>query len=664
MTSVRTTCRICESRCGVLVETDGDRVLGIKADGEHPISRGHACGKGLHFGAVHHSEDRLRSPRLNGADCSWEEALTAVGGQLRELISQEGPGSIAIYSGNAAGHSLGTVLGVSGLKDALGGCRYYTALTLDNAEQFVVLDAVLGTPLHAFAADFAGCDLALLIGTDMLASQPAQNQSNPRGIGHLRDLASRGHLWVLDPRPSRTATAGRHLACRPGGDVAVLGWLLREALSRGVSDDRVRDGDFDQLALAVQGFDLQGATSATGLAGAELEALREALFAAERPIVWSGLGVLLGRDGTLGYWLTLALQLALGGLDRPGGWCTPPGADLGGLATRIGLRGSHETLRGRHGHPATLDTLPAADLAEDIAAGQVKALIVVGGNPALSLPNHEAAVEALRSLDLLVAIDLFNSDTATLAHVALPACSWLAREDLPAQLDSLRWADGELPPLAIEPAAVSPVGDARPDAEILLDLGRAAGGHAFGSRLADQALRRIGATRLGLWASKFLGRSRPLGPTRHADGRIHLAVPKFVEALAEWSPPRPGLALVTSVRPVETMNHWLHHTKASQRRRPVARIHPETALIHGVKAGSVTLVGAERIHCTLEFDAGLARDTVVLPYGWGHLPGAAYSGGINANALIDGIEREPFTGQPVSNGQLVQIESASHTESA
>lgn len=662
MTRVRTTCRICESRCGVLVDVDGARVVRILPDPEHPVSRGHACAKGLGFAAVHHGPHRVRQPRLDGERASWEEVLSRVGERLRAIRHAHGPDAVALFSGNAAGHSLGTVLGVSGLQRGLGTTRHYSALTLDNAEQFVVLEAVTGSPLHSFAADFARCDLAVLFGTDMLVSQPAQSQSNPRGIGHLKQLAARGGLWVLDPRPSRTAKAGHHLALRPSSDVAVLAWLLREALGRGVRDDRVRAGDLDALASAVHGFDLAGASTCSGLAQPQLLALRDALFAAERPLVWSGLGLLLGPDGTLGYWLTLALQLALGGLEAPGGWRTPPSpVDMGALARRLGLHAAHPTLRGRAGHPATLDTLPSADLAADIESGDVRALIVVGGNPALSLPEHERALAALRSLDLLVSIDLIVNDTATLADAVLPARSWLARDDVPLHLVGQRWADDDDVHLSLEPAAVPPEGEAREDLHILLDLADAAGVRAFDSRLAHAALRRLGGATLGRWAARALGplgKARPLGPSHHADGTLHLAVPSFLDALAGWRPPSPGLRLVTSSRSIETMNHWLHDSRAAQRRVPVARMHPETALAHGVDAGEVWLDGAGSVRVQLVLDEGLARDTVVLPYGWGHLEGAGDQGGVNANTLVGSEAREPFTGQPISNGQPVRVRRA------
>ena len=60
----------------------------------------------------------------------------------------------------------------------------------------------------------------------------------------------------------------------------------------------------------------------------------------------------------------------------------------------------------------------------------IKALIVTGGNPVVSLPDSNAFREALKKLDLLVVHDLFMTETAELAHYVLPACTHLEKNGL------------------------------------------------------------------------------------------------------------------------------------------------------------------------------------------------------------------------------------------
>lgn len=640
--------------------------------------------------------------RRNGtlADTSWDEALEHIGGRLASIRREHGPESVGLYLGNASAHSLGAVLGGAALQEAMGTTKAYSALTLDNSEMFVVLEQVMGNPMRTFLADYAGSDLVVLIGTDPVASQPSQAQSQPGAISDLLERAKADQLVVVDPRRSETAKrASTHLRCKPGGDVALLAWLLRSVLgsseqrARAESDALLTPDDLRSLAEAVVPFDRACAESATGLTGEELDGLITRLLAAERPLVWSGLGVLLGPDGTVGYWLTVALQAALGGIDVPGGYLQQTGAvDLAKLTAQLGIKGSDPTTRSRIGDfPAVLGTVAAATMAEDILTpgdGALRALVVLGGNPAVSLPDTPRAQAALASLDLLVCVDLFVNDTGALADAVLPAATWLERDEVDLHTGPQRLAAH----MALDRAVVPPRGEARTDWEIMLSIARAAGWRPLGSAAADIGLRLtgigpLGIARIGTWLSPLswrrmarsargidiglpaLGSLRSRGTDRK-DGRMLLAVPDFVAALNQHigfedpSPVREGglaLQLVTSVRPVETMNSWMHQTPGADRRVPRARLHPDDLLLLG-SPSHLRLERAEdsniAVRVPVVSDRGVRPGVVVLPFGWGHHDAAVGAGpdgprGVNANVLVATHRLEPFTGQPLSNGQWV-----------
>jgi anaerobic selenocysteine-containing dehydrogenase len=145
---------------------------------------------------------------------------------------------------------------------------------------------------------------------------------------------------------------------------------------------------------------------------------------------------------------------------------------------------------------------------------------------------------------------------------------------------------------------------------------------------------------------------------------VRLADPELVAALARVASPTEGLRLVTSARPVETMNSWMHDLEGSTKRVPVASLHPDELAARGLAdGGTIRLTRPGRPDVVVEVaakaDPGVARGVVVLPYGWGHLPGAVGGGeggpGVNANALVGTDVLEPFSGQPVSNGQRVDV---------
>jgi formate dehydrogenase alpha subunit len=94
-------------------------------------------------------------------------------------------------------------------------------------------------------------------------------------------------------------------------------------------------------------------------------------------------------------------------------------------------------------------------------AGIIKGLFVIGENPVGSLPPQTRVKEALGKLDLLVCQELFLTETAALAHVVLPAASAMEKAG------TFTNTEGHVQ--AVRPA-IDPVGDSRPDWEILSAL--------------------------------------------------------------------------------------------------------------------------------------------------------------------------------------------------
>ena len=692
-----TFCRICESACGLIATVEGGRVERLRPDPEHPRSEGYACVKGTRFAAVQHHPERLLRPRLRrtrGApleEVSWDEALAFVGQRIAALRGEHGPQSVGLFLGNSTAHSLGAILGATALQQGLRTTKAYSVLTLDNAPMFVVTEQCLGHPLRTLVADYGGSDCVVLVGTDPLSSQPSQAQSHPRGVPELAARARAGQLWVVDPRASLTAGAAtHHLRPRPGSDAALLACLVRGAAAAWRDDGEeplLEASDVAALADAVAAWTPTAAAAATGLEEAEILALGEALATAHRPLVWSGLGVLLGPEGTVGYWLTLALQALLGGLDRPGGWLFHGGAvDLAPLLTKLGIRGRDEAIRSRvRGLPAILGTLASADLASDVlepGPDRLRGLIVVGGSPRISLPDSPRAAAALDALELLVSIDLFVNDTGAGADVVLPAATWLERDDVGLHMAAQR----RIPHLQHARAVVPAPGEAREDWQVLCDLAAAAGVPLFGSVAADKAVRWLGLTptKLAAWVIRFRApftwkrlTSAPRGvvafgglPGRLAEALggtpIRLAVPEFVAALATGVGVPPGpfaggaghpLQLITSVRPLRSMNTWIQPGGA-----PTATLHPADLEALGLGSGArLALRRPDGPGIELEVAAEPRQrpGTVVVPYGWGHREGSVHGArGVNANVLVGTDRLEAFTGQPMSNGGWVLASAA------
>jgi anaerobic selenocysteine-containing dehydrogenase len=107
MPTVRSFCRVCTSVCGILVDIDGDRVVTVHGDGEHPFSHGYTCPKGRALPQIHHHPHRLEHPqmRVDGTlqDTTWDECLEDLGTKLRDTIDKDGPESVGINFGTGVG---------------------------------------------------------------------------------------------------------------------------------------------------------------------------------------------------------------------------------------------------------------------------------------------------------------------------------------------------------------------------------------------------------------------------------------------------------------------------------------------------------------------------------------------------------------------------------
>ncbi len=649
-TPLRCLCRMCEAHCGLLADgppvwpAAPDAPIQLRPDPDHPLSRGYACKKGLDFPQRALGPRRVTSARIRSGETLVPAAvgptLSAAGARIAELRRRHGPESIALFVGNATAYSGGATLGADLFRRALGTRRVYSSLTLDNAPQLLVHDLCLGSPLRTFVADYSGADCILLVGTDPLASQASQSQSHPHAVRDL--LRKREALIVVDPRRSTTAAhAGLHMAARAGSDVALLAGLVR-----GVLDAPPRPGPValppqqrQRLAELCAGYTPERVSAETGLDLPSLDLLLRRLLAARRPLVWSGLGVLLGPEGSVGWWLTLALQTALGGLGDT--WRYQPGpVGMADLTSWLGLRHDPQNRSRIGGYAAVLGHHAAATLAEDVLSedpDRTRALVVIGGNPAVSLPGSDSAIRALQRLELLVVIDPFESRTTDLAHYTFPATTWLERPDLCLAAAELRSG----PETLEQPQLRCAPGESRDDWDWLRALAAAAGRPFGGSALASWW---IGDQRPEALSRRLLSLRRlwPVKPALTLPA-LDLCPESLIAAFQARVPQEPGWRLVSSARQIGAMNTWIRPKVVR-----TGRVHPD----HVPPSGLLRVRGREgTVELRVEPDAALPHETLVLPWGDDET-----EGGVNSNRLVDPQAREPLTGQPCANGGRIEVE--------
>src|ERR1700744_4001247 len=94
----RSFCRICNSLCGILVDMQGEQIVQVRGDPEHPASHGYTCPKGRALPQMHHDPNRLERPmiRINGSlePTSWQHCLDDLGTRLKAIIERDGPSAV------------------------------------------------------------------------------------------------------------------------------------------------------------------------------------------------------------------------------------------------------------------------------------------------------------------------------------------------------------------------------------------------------------------------------------------------------------------------------------------------------------------------------------------------------------------------------------------
>jgi anaerobic selenocysteine-containing dehydrogenase len=83
--------------CGILVTLEGERLVRVRGDAEHPLSEGYTCPKGRALPAFHHDPRRLDRPAIGGREVGWDTMLDDLAGRVQETLDSTGPNGVAMY---------------------------------------------------------------------------------------------------------------------------------------------------------------------------------------------------------------------------------------------------------------------------------------------------------------------------------------------------------------------------------------------------------------------------------------------------------------------------------------------------------------------------------------------------------------------------------------
>lgn len=459
-------CRVCNAMCGIIVSVADDRILQVRGDDQHPLSRGYTCPKGRALGAFHHHPARLDGHRRRIADPRGGATAEPVGGTdligeladlVRTTIAEHGPDSVGMYLASGSAFDTNGRRAAERFLSRIGSLQKYTATTIDTPCKPLVAELMGGwsglTPIW----DHEQSDLLLLFGTNPVVSHGHSNAiADP--VRRLREFRERGgYVVVADPRRTETAAASDlHLRLRPGTDAAVLAHLVRQLLEEPDRCDAVRtraDG-VEQVIEAVAPFTARVVAEVTGIEQAVLAELLAHIRRTGRLSALTGTGTSMSGLANSTEWLLWVLHIITDSSDRPGGMWFNPG-HLMQFDTRSWSPSDgapEQGPRSRPELPRRFGEHPCAALADEIEAGELRILFVVGGNPVTALPDSVRTTEALASLDALVVLDVVDTETTALASHVVATTGQLERADLPWLLDAYQLAVAtQYTPAVVEP---------------------------------------------------------------------------------------------------------------------------------------------------------------------------------------------------------------------
>lgn len=711
-----TYCRICEALCGLIATVEDGRLTGLRADKDNPISKGFTCTKGVGMHQVVNDPDRVTVPlrRVGGPGefepTTWEQALADIAARLSKTRRDRGKDSIALTIGNPMAFSYSAAVWSKGFQKAIGTPWYYGINSEDGASRIAATKILYGQCAAMLVPDYRRTDVLVLIGANPWVSKGSLF-SDPRIREHITGVVDRGgRVFVVDPRKTETAKAFEHIAIRAGTDPWFLLSVLHVIVKRGLYDREFIQNwtiGFDEWKVILDRFAPERTEPVTGVPAATVAELAEAIGSASAAVVYGRTGTCTQKFGTFVNILQDMVNIFTGNLQRSGGWIVPWGPiPMAELAEKSKLASYGQIHTRVAGLPDAFGMLPNNALADDITtpgSGRIRAMVLIASNAVMTSPDSMRLGSALAELETLISMDLYVNETNRYAHYILPVTSMYEREDMP-----LPFADKMIrPSLQVTEAVVEPVGECRPEWEILDEIARRMGlgsadsawiqrqlarvGVRVGPRAMGDLLLRIGkggdlfGLRSSGWSWRKLRERAPHGVVLHEyqplgrlesviathDHKIPLTDPRILSELSrvEAEPvDRPGYPLrLVGMREMRSHNSWMHNTERLMppSRTLTLRISPADAasvgLAEGDQARVTSSTGSVRVPVTVTAD--MTDGTVALPHGWGHQGGwqrANAAGGVSSNLLASSRpeDLEKLAGMSVLNGIPVRVERA------
>ena len=487
----KTVCTYCGVGCSFEMWTRGRHILKVQPVEEAPVNGISTCIKGKFAWDFVNAKERLTVPliREDGRfrEASWSEALQLVATRLKQIHASHGPRSIGFIGSSKASNE------EAYLTQKIARLIFRTN-SVDNSSRYCQNPATQGlfrTVGYGGDAgsikDIESAALVILVGSNTAECHPVI-ASRIKAAHKLRGQK----LIVVDPRKHEMAArADLHLKVKSSTDLVWACATARYILDHGWEDKAFLEQHvhgLDEFRQSLEPFTLAFAEQITGLPQAQLvEAAQMIAHAPSVCLLWA-MGITQHTHGSDTSTALSNLLLVTGNYGRPGtggypmrGHNNVQGASDFGCLKNVYPGYEKVTDPEARARWAKAWGVPTDHLSDEIgldnfsmvekaAKGELKAMMVIGEETAISDADTKNVIEAFKKLEFFVVVDMFVSRTAEFADVILPACASVEKDG--SYVNTERRIQRFY-------KAMEPLGDSRPDWIILTELARLLG-HDWG----------------------------------------------------------------------------------------------------------------------------------------------------------------------------------------
>ena len=580
------------------------------------------------------------NPLTHFREASWEEALEKAASGLKEVRDREGGKGLAGF-GSAKGTNEEAYLVQKLVRTGFGTNNVDHCTRLCHASSVAALMETIGS--GAVTAGFREAERAEVI--IVIGANPTVN--HPVAATFIKNAAKAGSkLVIMDPRGQQLSRhAHEHLMFKPGTDVAMLNALMNVIVEEELYDRQYIDGfteGFEALKSSVKAFTPEAMAPICGISPERLRNTARLYAKAKSAIIFWGMGVSQHTHGTDNARCLISLALMCGQTGRPGTGLHPlrgqnnvQGASDAGLIPMFfpdykSVEADEQQSRYQEFWGTELDPKPGltvVEITDAIYDEVIKAVYIMGENPAMSDPDQNHTRAALAKLEHLVVQDIFLTETARFADVVLPASAFPEKDGTVTNTNRQ---------VQLGRKAVNPPGEAEQDWWIIQELANRIGLNWSYTGPADvfaemnqlmpslnniswERLEREDAVTYPCAGPDEPGKGVIFGdgfPTASGRGKF---VPTQILPPDEQPDEDFPLVLTTG----RLLEHW--HTGAMTRRasvldaiepEPHVSVSPDDLLAWGIEPGDLVKVGTRRGEIVLKAraDGNMPKGVVFIPF--------------------------------------------------